>query len=389
MSASFAVRRRAATCAALATGVFAFARAASPAALITSADLRYDRGSDFAMWGSSLAIASPASEFGLPPVALRAPAVSAGASIPHRDQIALQVRTGPGPWHGALTELRADARRFAGGERREAWLSLGAGAVAGGDGAWIAPLLGIGGSARWQRIRLIAQLDQTPGYTGGRAARTTTYTGPDPDFPESLTVNYTLTEPAEPGAITTITRLQVRAAFESGRIALEAAGGTDVRSGSTARRWLRGGASVAVLPAVSMFASYGGAPSQLFVAGSPGRPRAAVGVRVAPAPRIIAASRRDTRAVESWRLEPAGEDRYRFSLRVPGARTVELMGDMTDWQPLALERKGAAGWVVTLAMTRGVHHVLVRVDGGEWTVPPRMTGAASEFAGTVGVLVVE
>jgi hypothetical protein len=45
-------------------------------------------------------------------------------------------------------------------------------------------------------------------------------------------------------------------------------------------------------------------------------------------------------------------------------------------------------WSATLRIEPGAHHLLVRVDGGDWWVPPVLPTARHEL-GTVGVLLVK
>ena len=45
-------------------------------------------------------------------------------------------------------------------------------------------------------------------------------------------------------------------------------------------------------------------------------------------------------------------------VQAPGAQRVELMGDVTDWEPRALERR-AGWWEVRLTAAPGSHHVVV------------------------------
>jgi hypothetical protein len=78
-----------------------------------------------------------------------------------------------------------------------------------------------------------------------------------------------------------------------------------------------------------------------------------------------------------------------LTVRVPEARRVELMGDFTDWLAVPLERISADEWRLTLAVAPGVHRVNLRVDGGEWLVPPGLTAVRDEFGGAVGLLVVQ
>ena len=70
-----------------------------------------------------------------------------------------------------------------------------------------------------------------------------------------------------------------------------------------------------------------------------------------------------------------------------GARTVEIMGDLTSWTPVALSRRGGH-WEARLTTTPGAHHVLVRVDGGAWAPPANLPRIDDELGGTVGLLVV-
>lgn len=86
------------------------------------------------------------------------------------------------------------------------------------------------------------------------------------------------------------------------------------------------------------------------------------------------------------RLEGGG---YRLAIEVSGASSVEVMGDFSDWQPVRLVPEGSGRWTVVLHLTPGLHRINVRVDGGTWTVPPGTTPVADEFAGRVGVFVVD
>jgi hypothetical protein len=70
-----------------------------------------------------------------------------------------------------------------------------------------------------------------------------------------------------------------------------------------------------------------------------------------------------------------------------GARTVEIMGDLTAWTPVALARRGDR-WEVRLTTTPGSHHVVIRIDGGLWAPPANLPRIDDELGGTVGLLVV-
>lgn len=83
---------------------------------------------------------------------------------------------------------------------------------------------------------------------------------------------------------------------------------------------------------------------------------------------------------------PAGRE---VMVRAPGARTVELAGDFTDWRPIPLLPWGDGSWRVTLRIAPGVHRLAVRTDQGEWHAPPGTRPIASEFGGEVAEIVVE
>jgi len=70
-----------------------------------------------------------------------------------------------------------------------------------------------------------------------------------------------------------------------------------------------------------------------------------------------------------------------------GARGVELMGDITGWAPVALERRGDR-WEARLTTTPGAHHVVIRINGGPWMPPANLPRIDDELGGTVGLLVI-
>jgi len=72
-------------------------------------------------------------------------------------------------------------------------------------------------------------------------------------------------------------------------------------------------------------------------------------------------------------------------VRVAGARRVEVMGDFTDWQPIALVPSGEGRYRFALGLPAGVYRFNLRVDGGPWGVPEGAGHAPDEFGGSVGV----
>jgi hypothetical protein len=85
----------------------------------------------------------------------------------------------------------------------------------------------------------------------------------------------------------------------------------------------------------------------------------------------------------------AGDDSMRLvSVRLASASLVELMADFTDWEPVTMARLPNGEWTLDRAIAPGTHRVAIRVDGGDWRVPPNLPRVADEFGGEVGIVIV-
>ena len=71
-----------------------------------------------------------------------------------------------------------------------------------------------------------------------------------------------------------------------------------------------------------------------------------------------------------------------------GARTVELVGDLTDWVPVPLTPAGADRWELGVPILSGVRRLAIRADGGPWLAPAGTRRVFDEFGGEVGLLIV-
>ncbi|CAN5225590.1 hypothetical protein BH09GEM1_BH09GEM1_36230 [soil metagenome] len=74
-------------------------------------------------------------------------------------------------------------------------------------------------------------------------------------------------------------------------------------------------------------------------------------------------------------------------IHVIDARTVEIMGDFTNWESRAMTRNGAT-FESTMRVSSGTHRLMVRIDGGEWRPPANTPTVDDDFGGRVGLLVV-
>jgi hypothetical protein len=96
-----------------------------------------------------------------------------------------------------------------------------------------------------------------------------------------------------------------------------------------------------------------------------------------------------TRETGAPRLEvQGGGERKTLRIRAPAAKSVELMGDITDWAPVRLHLVEPGLWETELELPPGVHRVNIRVDGGPWVAPGGTRVERTEFGGSVGILVV-
>lgn len=77
-----------------------------------------------------------------------------------------------------------------------------------------------------------------------------------------------------------------------------------------------------------------------------------------------------------------------FSLAAEGVDAVELMGDLTDWRAVRMDRGEDGRWRVRLPVPPGLYQVNVRFDGGPWRVPPGARAITDEFGTASGVVMV-
>jgi hypothetical protein len=176
--------------------------------------------------------------------------------------------------------------------------------------------------------------------------------------------------------------------WSAGRLALDGIFGTRYAATNQPNEtWASVQSAVALAPTIALIASAGVRPSS--AAYGIGRSRfMELGARVSPGalrrPRLPGGVR-PTAAAFQVDDDHGGR---RLRVRVPSARSVELAGDFTNWQPIALKQDDTDEWEVTLPIAPGVHRLAIRVDGDRWTTPPGVVTVADEFQGTVGVIVV-
>jgi 1,4-alpha-glucan branching enzyme len=68
--------------------------------------------------------------------------------------------------------------------------------------------------------------------------------------------------------------------------------------------------------------------------------------------------------------------RVRFEVRRPTAGSVEILGDFTRWEPVAMARSDGL-WIVELTVPAGTHHFGFLVDG-IWFLPDDAPDAVAD-----------
>ncbi len=75
-------------------------------------------------------------------------------------------------------------------------------------------------------------------------------------------------------------------------------------------------------------------------------------------------------------------------IEAPGAESVQLSGDFTDWRAVSLSRTRQGYWEIMILISPGVHRANVRLNGGPWIVPLGLRAEEDEFGGHVGILII-
>jgi hypothetical protein len=112
-------------------------------------------------------------------------------------------------------------------------------------------------------------------------------------------------------------------------------------------------------------------------------------LRLGPAPTVVLGAIPTGSDHTPFRIGPALPAGREVLIRAQGASQVELAGDFTDWQPVALQPAGEGGWRTVLPIRPGLHRLAVRIDRGGWQAPPGSRAIRNEFGGEVAEIVVD
>lgn len=231
------------------------------------------------------------------------------------------------------------------------------------------PLLGLGAWARRRSVMLGASVSQI------EAIQTTRHV----DVVDSLRFERVEDEQ--------VLRTAGRASLRWARRAVEIeAGGGLVLGDAAPWRWADARLTFWPLRPLAIVATASSPAPVLFDSPATASHRASLGFRLDPW--RVAAERPVPAPTLECRFLRTSPGWHAVEVRARGARSVELMGDFTDWTPRRLQQVSAQRWRLEVALAPGAHRLALRVDGGEWRPPPGLPTAADEFGGTVGLLVV-
>jgi hypothetical protein len=166
---------------------------------------------------------------------------------------------------------------------------------------------------------------------------------------------------------------------------IQFAGAVGYRLGSDGNQpyWARLGASYRVSSTLTVGGSYGRELDTPWLP-SQARTTGAIFLRI-DAPRRAARERPLRTAPHEPQLFIATSGATTFTITAPAAKTVEVAGTFTDWEPLALQRGAHGTWSVSVPLLPGVYHIALRIDGARWYAPPGLPTVPDEFGGQTGV----
>jgi hypothetical protein len=198
---------------------------------------------------------------------------------------------------------------------------------------------------------------------------------------------------SSPSSSTEIVSLaEIRGSWAVGRFLLSTVAGRGAASRSSPTFWgsVEAATPLPRGPLAFLNAGFANAPGTVGSTGVSGR-SVSVGLRFSSATFASrAADRRGSGgSASTFVVQREALGHYRVRVRLTGARFVELASDCTGWKPVALSRAGSNEWEIVLPVSAGSHLVNIRVDGGAWIAPPGLVAKSDDFAGAVGVFVVD
>jgi hypothetical protein len=181
------------------------------------------------------------------------------------------------------------------------------------------------------------------------------------------------------------TELGLTAGYRSGSRLAEIADASRVWGGVSVIRW--------ITPKTAIVAGAGSYPLD-FTQGYPAGRYVTLGIRLSstrhetPLAAAGDGAAASSDEIESFTTSRIGANAVEFRVKASSARQIEIIGDFTQWSPVAMRSQGNGWWVVTLTVAPGTYEMNLRSDGGKWLVPPGLAAVRDESGGEVGMLTV-
>lgn len=291
-----------------------------------------------------------------------------------------------GVMHDELTARARASLRFG---NRGVWFGADAMSIAGGE---VAPTPVTPSLGAWQQLGgAILSVQLAPRRARSQSQSAQVRMRRDSIFTDSVGWEFfQVPDTIFGSALQSWSDAEARLVWARGRWAFDASVGTRLlASGLERSAWGQVHGLYALSSRLALVASAGNLPADP-IRGWERQGFATLGVRLlgAPEPRgDLDATVRPGAA--DFGIEPTRSGEHLLRVRVPHARTVELSGTFTNWQPIALTRVSADWWQLSTEIPPGTHQISIRVNGDAWRAPPGLATIEDEFNGTVGLLVVE
>jgi hypothetical protein len=153
--------------------------------------------------------------------------------------------------------------------------------------------------------------------------------------------------------------------------------------------WFNFEARYTVVDGVALMITGGSYPADP-VRGAPGAHFIGGGVRLSEAFRIRKERPLPMRYDALNGVNEVMPDPHTLRFTAPANAHVEIMGDFTNWQPVAMVEVRPGLYQATLrdGVASGSHRVNIRIDDGPWSVPTELPSITDDFGGTAGSLVI-
>lgn len=196
----------------------------------------------------------------------------------------------------------------------------------------------------------------------------------------------TIRHPGTPSSVRVWSELEAGAQWVAGRVQLEAfVGARPAVASFPAAMWAQAGGNIELPHGFGLQFAAGTSPARIGL-GLPSSRFVSVGLRVQPGHESPPSNAKPAAPLVAFTVHPDGGRVFTLTYAGAPAGMVQLAGDFNAWTPIDLTEDGHGRWRATIALAPGVHHVSLRVNGGQWFAPPGIPAVPDDFGGTTGII---